>query len=89
MERRKTETRRQDHLFVADDRRGGPYDRRGDAARRRERMKEKEKIERIRAFKAKDRQKPSASGTPMVTRKRLMAAGLILLVVIITLILLR
>ena len=51
MERRKTEDRRQFHVFVADDQREGPYERRDDDARRWEREQEKAKIERIRAFK--------------------------------------
>ncbi len=87
MERRKTENRRQVHLYVADDRRAGPFDRRGDDIRRRERIKEREKIERIRAFKDKDKSSPT--GTPMMTRKRLVFAGLALLVIVVALMLLR
>jgi hypothetical protein len=80
MERRKTENRRQVHLYVADDRRSGPFDRRGDDVRRRERMQEREKIERIRAFKDRDRSSPS--DTPTMTKKRLVVAGLVLLVIV-------
>lgn len=87
MERRNTETRRQDHVFVADERREGPYDRRGDDARRRESVREKEKIERIRAFKAKD--KASPPDTPLITRKRLVYVGLAVLVFAVVLILLQ
>ncbi len=79
MERRKTDKRRQVHMFVSDDRRDGPYERRDDEARRREREREKEKIDRIRAFKEKDNVPPSA--TPMITKKRLVYIGLALLVV--------
>ena len=79
MERRKTDKRRQVHMFVSDDRRDGPYERRDDEARRREREREKEKIDRIRAFKEKGNVPPSA--TPMITKKRLAYIGLALLVV--------
>jgi hypothetical protein len=81
MERRTTETRRQDHVFVADERRQGPHDRRGDEARRRERERERKKIESIRAFKEKDKS-PSPSA-PMITNKRLMYLGVILLVLVV------
>jgi hypothetical protein len=87
MERRAAEIRRQDHLFVADERREGPHDRRGDEARRRERMREQEKIEKIRAFKARD--KPSPSDTLMINKKRLVFLGLALLVIVVALILLQ
>ena len=80
MERRRAENRRQVHLYVADDRRSGPFDRRGDDIRRRERMQEREKIERIRAFK--DRDKSSPSDTPTTTKKQLVVAGLVLLVIV-------
>ena len=79
MERRKTEDRRQVHAFVADDRRDGPYERRDDDARRWEREQERAKIERIRAFKEKDKSSPSAS--QMITTKRLVYIGLALLVI--------
>jgi hypothetical protein len=87
MERRKTENRRQVHLYVADDRRTGPFDRRGDDIRRRERMQEREKIERIRAFKEKDTSTPT--DTPTMTKKRLVFACLVLLVIVAALMLLQ
>lgn len=87
MERRKTENRRQVHLYVADDRRTGPFDRRGDDVRRRERMQEREKIERIRAFKDRDRSSPPDS--PTMTKKRLVFAGLVLLLIVAALMLLQ
>ena len=43
MEREKTDGRRQVHMFVSDDRRDGPYERRDDGARRRERERERKK----------------------------------------------
>jgi len=79
MERRKTQDRRQVHVFVSDDRREGPYERRDDDARRRERELERKKIERIRAFKEKDNVPPAVE--PMITQKRLVYIGLALLVV--------
>ena len=79
MERRKTEDRRQVHVFVSDDRRDGPYERRDDEARRLEREREREKIKRIRAFKEKDKAPPSVA--PMITKKRLVYIGLALLVI--------
>ena len=81
MERRKTEDRRQVHVFVSDDRRDGPYERRDDEARRRERERERKKIERIRAFKEKD--KAPGPAAPMITKKRLIYLGLVLLVFIV------
>ena len=78
MQRRKAEARRQVHMFVSDDRRDGPYERRDDEARRRERERERKKIERIRAFKEKD--KVPLSAAPMITGKRLMVVGIVLLV---------
>lgn len=80
MERRKTAERRESHLFVAAERREGPYDRRGAENRFLEREREREKVERIRAFKERDQ---SASGaTPLFTKKRLVYLGLILIVVV-------
>ena len=67
MERRKTEDRRQVHMFVSDDRRDGPYERRDDETRRRERERERQKIESIRSFKEKDNVPLPA--TPMITQK--------------------
>ncbi len=80
MERRKTDKRRQVHMFVSDDRRDGPYERRDDEARRREREREREKIDKIRAFREKDNVPLSA--TPMITKNRLVYIGLALLVVV-------
>lgn len=87
MERRTTATRRQEHLFVADDRRKGPYDRRGDDARRLERVREREKIERIRAFKTKGKAVPPDTLT--ITKKQLVYVGLALLVIVVAVVLLR
>ncbi len=81
MERRKAEARRQVHVFVSDDRRDGPYERRDDEARRGERERERKKIERIRAFKEKDKAPPPA--TPMISQKRLIYTGIALLVVVV------
>jgi len=80
MEKRKKVDRRQDHLFVSDDRRTGPYDRRSPALGREEIEAEREKVERIRAFKAKDRSTPSAQ--PLFTPKRLVFLGLALLLLV-------
>lgn len=87
MERRTTATRRQEHLFVADDRRKGPYDRRGDDDRRLERVREREKIERIRSFKAKDKAAPPESVT--ISKKQVVCVGLALLVIVVAVVLLR
>jgi hypothetical protein len=87
MERRKTEDRRQVHVFVADDQREGPYERRDDDARRLKREQEKAKIERIRAYKEKDKASPSAS--PMITKQRLIYIGLSLLVIAVVIMLLQ
>jgi hypothetical protein len=87
MERRKAEARRQVHVFVSDDRRDGPYERRDDEARRGERERERKKIEKIRAFKEKDKAPPPAA--PMITKMRLIYIGLALLVVVVTVMLLQ
>ncbi|MCB2148818.1 MAG: hypothetical protein KQI81_20225 [Deltaproteobacteria bacterium] len=87
MERRKTEDRRQVHVFVADDRRDGPYERRNDDARRWEREQERAKIARIRAFKEKNKASPSTS--PMIPKKQLVYIGLALLVIAVVIILLQ
>ena len=87
MERRKTEDRRQVHVFVSDDRRDGPYERRDDEARRRERERERKKIERIRAFKKKDNVPPPA--TPIITQKRLIYLVLVLLVFVVAVFLIK
>ena len=76
MERRKAKDRRQVHVFVSEDRRDGPFDRRDDETRRRERERERAKIEKIRAYKQKDK----APARPMVTKKRMMVVGIVLLV---------
>ena len=78
MERRKITDRRQEHIFVSEDRRSGPFDRRDKGHRLREIEEERQKIERIRAFKAKDRAASSAS-PPLFTTKRLVWMGLALL----------
>ena len=80
MERRKGEDRRQVHVFVSEDRRDGPFERRDDETRRREREREREKIERIRAFKHKD--KAPLPARPMITKKRMMVVGIVLLVLV-------
>ena len=87
MERRKTDGRRQVHMFVSDDRRDGPYERRDDVTRRRERERERQKIESIRSFKEKNNV-PSPA-TPMITPKRLIYIGLALLVVVVAVMLLQ
>lgn len=87
MERRKSEDRRQVHVFVSDDRRDGPHERRDDEARRRERERERKKIERIRAFKEQDNAPLPA--TPIITRKRLVYIGLALLVFVVAVMLLQ
>lgn len=87
MERRETADRRQAHLFVADERRSGPYDRRNASTRQQEREAERAKIERIRAFKQKDRS--ASHGKPLFTKQRLLILGGILLVIIIALLLMK
>jgi hypothetical protein len=77
MERRKGEDRRQVHVFVSEDRRDGPFERRDDETRRREREREREKIERIRAYKQKE--KAPLPARPMITKKRMIVVGMVLL----------
>ena len=83
MEKRKVADRRQDHMFVSDDRRTGPYDRRSPVVRREEIEAEQEKIERIRAFKAKDQ--AASSAAPLFTTKRLILLGAAALALIVVL----
>ena len=80
MERRKIAKRRAVHLFVADERRKGPFDRRGVETRFLEREREREKIERIRAFKQRDQ--TISKDTPLFTKKRLVYLGLIVIIVV-------
>jgi len=88
MERRKAADRRQKHIFVSEDRRSGPFDRREKNHRRQEIEEEREKIERIRAFKAKDRAASSAS-PPLFTKKRLVWMGLAILGLVVVFYLIR
>ena len=85
MERRETADRRQDHLYVANERRSGPHDRRNASTRQREREAERAKIEKIRAFKQKDQS--ASRGKPLFTTQRLLILGGILLVILIALLL--
>jgi hypothetical protein len=85
MERRKTADRRQEHSFGSEDRRSGPFDRRQDSHLRRDILEEREKIERIRAFKARDRSASSES-SPLFTKKRLVWMGLAILVLVLVLV---
>ncbi|MFO7715519.1 hypothetical protein [Desulfosarcina sp.] len=75
-----TADRRLIHVFVSDERRSGPHERRGAEIRHLESMRERQKIERIRAFKQKGQSAQPA--TPMVTKKRLtyLCLGLLLLI---------
>lgn len=87
MERRKSPDRRREHVFVSQDRRQGPYDRRGVEARLRTGRREREKIERIRAFKKKE---PAVSPAPgLLTGRRLVTAALIVLILVAAILLLR
>ncbi|BBO75880.1 hypothetical protein DSCW_32970 [Desulfosarcina widdelii] len=88
MERRKITDRRHKHIFVSEDRRSGPFDRRDKGHRRQEIEEEREKIERIRAFKAKDRAASSTS-PPLFTKKRVVWMGLAILVLVVVLYLFR
>ena len=88
MEKRKSADRRQEHLFVSEDRRTGPFDRRSPVSSREEREAEREKIERIRAFKARDRAASSES-PPLFTKKRLVWMGLAILGLVVVLYLFR
>ena len=83
MERRQTAQRRQVHLFVADERRVGPHDRRKANLRLVDLERERAKIERIRAFKEKDQAEPT--GTSLFSKNRLVYLGLVLAVVLVAL----
>lgn len=82
MERRQTAERRQVHLFVAEDRRKGPYDRRKANLRLVDLEKERAKIERIRAFREKDKNKHEPAKAPLLSTKRLIYVGLVLVIVL-------
>ena len=68
-------------MFVSNERRTGPFDRRGAAMRHREREMEIRKIKQLRRYKEKDRATPSAE--PLLTRKRLTLLGLALVLIVI------
>ena len=80
MERRKSADRRQDHVFVSNDRRTGPFDRRSSKSRREEIAAERAKIARIQAYKAKD--KAADSAQPLFTPRRMAFLGLALLILV-------
>ncbi len=82
MERRQTAERRQVHLFVAEDRRKGPYDRRRANLRLVDLEKERAKIERIRAYREKDKDKPESTKAPLFSTNRLIYLGLVLVIVL-------
>jgi hypothetical protein len=83
MERRIMPDRRTVHMFVALDRRTGPYDRRGVSARLRERAQEMEKIRRLQSFKEKDRiDAPAAS---WMNKMRIVYLTLIVLILLVAL----
>ena len=84
MERRMTADRRKLHMFFSNERRTGPFDRRNADVRRRERAQEMEKIKKIREFR-KNETPPAPSAKPMLTRTRLVAVGLALLLLAIVL----
>jgi len=75
-------------MFVSEDRRSGPFDRRDKNHRLRDIEEEREKIERIRAFKARDRAASSAS-PPLFTKKRLTWMSLAILALVMVLYLFR
>ena len=85
MERRRIPDRRKTHMFFSDERRTGPFDRRNADARRRERAQEIAKIKKIREYKEQDVVGMTPSTTPTITRKRLAAVGLIVLLLAIVL----
>lgn len=68
-------------MFVSDERRTGPFDRRGADTRRLEREREIRKIEEIRSYKAKNSAPPPAE--PLLNRKRLTFLGLALVLIVI------
>jgi hypothetical protein len=70
-------------MFVALDRRTGPYDRRGVSARLQERAQEMEKIRRIRSFKEKD--KMDAPTVSWMDKKRIVLLTLIVLIFLVAL----
>jgi hypothetical protein len=82
MERRQTAERRQVHLFVAEDRRRGPHDRRKANLRLVDLEKERAKIERIRALKEKDKTKHESTNRPLFPTNRLIYLGLVLVIVL-------
>jgi hypothetical protein len=84
MERRKISDRRKVHMFVFEEQRTGPHDRRGAESRRLERAREMEKVKRIQAFKEQDRASATPSA-PVITKKQLVYIGLALLLLAIVL----
>jgi hypothetical protein len=87
MERRQTAERRQVHLFVAEDRREGPHDRRKAHLKLVDLEQERAKIERIRAFKAKDKNKTESTKSPLFSTNRLIYLGVVLVIVLAALLL--
>lgn len=79
MERRKIPDRRKVHLFISEERRTGPFDRRNADVRRRERAEELKKIQDIRRFRERDPVSPTPAGADYPGRKKLVAVGVALL----------
>jgi hypothetical protein len=68
-------------MFVSNERRTGPFDRRGADMRHRERQMELRKIKQLRRYKERDRATPSAE--PLLNKKRLTLLGLALVLIVI------
>lgn len=83
MDRRKLPDRRKVHVFVANERRTGPSDRRNADARRRERAEEREKINQIRRFKDKDTVHAIPAAASQSRRRQLVIVGVALLLLVV------
>lgn len=85
MERRKLADRRRMHVFVSDERRTGPFDRRNADARRRDRAEEMKKISEIRKFKEEEASRPVPASATTPRRKQLLVLGIVVLLLAIAL----
>lgn len=84
VERRQLADRRKVHIFVSDERRKGPFDRRGAESRRLSQVREREKIEKFQSFK-KQQEASAPTASPMLTKKQLFIVGLALLLLVVVL----
>ena len=85
MERRRIADRRKMHLFVAEERRTGPHDRRGAHKKRQAWQREREKVEKIKDYRTTPR-RTAHSAPRRITNLQFFIVGLALILLVVLLI---